>query len=157
MAGETAMDASVVVSEDWHLHYDYVAGPIVSHFLNALSNGKVEGRRCDKCSMVWLPPRGYCERCFVPTSDWVEVGPEGDLEAATIVTEKFDHLPDPPYVIAYCRFDGASTALVNFLQMPLRDIPGAAEQLKPGTRVRARFHDSRNARITDFHYELLDG
>jgi len=83
------------------------------------------------------------------------MGTEGILEGFTIVTQKFATLPDPPYVIAFVRLDGADTALVNFLRMPLDDAEEAASQLKIGyTRVQARFHESRESRITDFHYEL---
>jgi len=152
-ATAAATDA-LVLPEDWHIHYDYSAGPVVGHFLRGLADGRIEGRRCPGCQMVWLPPRAYCERCFVPTDAWVPVGPEGALEAFTIVGQKFENLPDPPYVIAFCRLDGADTALVNFLHMPLDDIAAAARRLRPGTRVRAVFEDRRAARITDFHYEL---
>jgi uncharacterized OB-fold protein len=154
-AATTDTGAALVVPEDWHIHYDYSAGPIVGHFLRGLAEERIEGRRCPRCGMVWLPPRGYCERCFVATDAWVPVGPEGALEAFTIVGQKFENLPDPPYVIAFCRLDGADTALVNFLRMPLEDIEAAARQLRPGTRVRACFKEQRAARITDFHYELL--
>lgn len=147
---------SLVVSEDWCLHYDYATGPVVGHFLRGLADGRVEGTRCPRCQMVWLPPRAYCERCFVRTADWVPVGPEGVLEAATIVNAKFENLPDPPYVIAFCRLDGADTCLLNFLRMPLEDIEAAARRLKPGSRVRVCFHESRSGRITDFHYELAE-
>jgi len=85
----------------------------------------------------------------------VEVGTEGILEGFTIVTQKFPTLPDPPYTIAFVRLDGADSALVNFLRMPLEDTEEAASQLKIGhTRVQARFHESREGRITDFYYEL---
>jgi uncharacterized OB-fold protein len=144
----------LVIGEDWHLHYDYSCGRVVSHFLRGLEQGQIEATVCPKCGMAWLPPRGYCERCFVEIDKWVPVGPEGTLEAFTIVTQEFENLPKPPYVIALCRLDGADTALTNFLQMPLDDIDQAAKQLRPGTRVRVCFHPSRAARITDFHYEL---
>jgi len=155
MSDATTATEALVVPEDWHIHYEYSAGPVVGHFLRGLAEGRIEGRRCPGCQMVWMPPRGYCERCFVPTDTWVPVGPEGALEAFTIVGQKFENLPDPPYVIAFCRLDGADTALVNFLRMPLDDVAAAARRLRPGTRVRAVFEDRRAARITDFHYELV--
>ncbi len=146
---------SITVPVDWQLHYDHSTGPVVARFLQSLADGRIEGTRCPKCGIVYLPPRAYCERDFVRTTDWVEVGTEGILEGFTIVTQKFATLPDPPYAIAFVRLDGADTALVNFLRMPLDDTKEAASQLKIGdTRVQARFHESREAKITDFHYEL---
>ncbi len=146
---------SITVPVDWQLHYDHSTGPVVARFLQSLANGRIEGTRCPKCGNVYLPPRAYCERDFVRTTEWVEVGTEGTLEGFTIVTQKFATLPDPPYAIAFVRLDGADTALVNFLRMPLDDAQQAASQLKIGvTRVRARFHEPREGKITDFHYEI---
>jgi len=153
-ANLSSTTASMKIPADWHLHYDYTTGPVVAHFLQGLAQERIEGTRCPTCGIVYLPPRAYCERDFVRTTEWVAVGPEGTLEAFTIVTQKFENLPDPPYVIAFVRLDGADTALVNFLQMPIEDVTAAAARLRPGTRVRVRFHPSRQARITDFHYEL---
>lgn len=148
---------SITVSVDWHLHYDHSTGPVVARFLRGLADGRIEGTRCLECGRVYLPPRAYCERDFVRTTEWVEVGMEGVLEGFTIVTQKFATLPDPPYTIAFVRLDGADTALVNFLRMPLEDVEEAAARLKIGTtRVRVRFHESREERITDFHYELAE-
>jgi uncharacterized OB-fold protein len=149
---------SITVPVDWTLHYDHSTGPVVARFLTGLEEGRIEGVRCPECEMVYLPPRAYCERDFVRTTDWVEVGTEGVLEGFTIVTQKFGPLPDPPYTIAFVRLDGADTALVNFLLMPLDDVEEAASRLEIGnTRVRVRFEDSREGRITDFHYELAEG
>jgi uncharacterized OB-fold protein len=155
MAEVTGTAQSVTISEDWRLHYDYDSGEILGRFLRGLQEQRVEGTRCPVCRIVWLPPRAYCERCFVKTDEWVTVGPEGTIEAATVVNQLVEGLPKPPYVIAYCRLDGADTALVNFVATLVDDVPAAAERVRPGTRVRVRFSDERHARITDFHYELL--
>src|SRR5713226_7865608 len=104
-AATTDTGAALVVPEDWHIHYDYSAGPIVGHFLRGLAQARIEGRRCPRCAMVWMPPRAYCERCFVATDAWVPVGPEGALEAFTIVGQKFENLPTSPHVSTFCRLD----------------------------------------------------
>lgn len=145
----------LTLPEDWHLHYDYAAGPIVSHFLLGLAEKRIEGRRCPECENVWLPPRAYCERCFVPTTEWVTVGPEGVVEAATVVTTKLGDR-EPPYVVAFCRLDGASTSLVNYLRMPLDDPEAAQAAVARGTRVKAVFEPSPEPRMSAFHFELLD-
>ena len=78
-----------------------------------------------------------------------------EIKAATIVMSKFQNLPDPPYVVAFCRLDGAHTAMANFLHMDLDDVEAAAAKLQVGARIKVCFHDLRDARMTDFHYELL--
>lgn len=151
--GASKMEGSLTFPEDWHLHYDYGAGPIVSRFLRGLGEARIEGRRCPRCAKVWLPPRAYCERCFVPTDEWVEVGPEGVIEAATVVTAKLGDL-EPPYVVAFCRLDGADTALVNYLTMDLDSVGAAVDRLVRGARIRTVFHEDREPRMSAFHYEL---
>jgi uncharacterized protein len=149
---------SLILAEDWHIHYDYTSGPVTGRFLRSLADGRIEGIRCPQCELVWMPPRAYCERCFVPTTDWVQVGPHGIIEAATVITQQFVGAPHPPpYAIAFVRFDGADSALVNVLEFEIdpNDIAGAAAKITPGTAVVARFADQREGRMTDFHYELL--
>jgi uncharacterized OB-fold protein len=150
-------DDIVTIPGEWHVRYDYAAGNIVSHFLKVIRDErKIVATKCPSCSLVMLPPRGYCERCFVEANEWMDVGNEGVIEASTIVTQQFDGLPKPPYAIAYARLDGASTAMVNYVEgLDLSDIHKAVEQLKIGKRVRVVFKENRKGRITDFYYEAL--
>ena len=105
--------------------------------------------------MTYLPPRAYCERSFNTCDEWIEAGLEGTIEASTIVTAAFDNLPPPPYAIAYVRLDGVSTAMLNFVKnMDLSDVPAAANKLQPGRRVKVKFIDQPEGRVTDFHYVL---
>lgn len=142
----------------WDISYEYAAGATASEFLRRLRDEqKICGVRCPGCARVILPPRGFCERCFVKTEDWVEVGTAGRIESFTISTEPFQGLPDPPYAIAYVTLDGASTAMVNFVrEIDLSDIHGAAERLAVGTRVEVKWKNARQGRITDFYYVLSE-
>ena len=148
---------SIVLPEDWHLHYDYVAGPVTSRFLRSLQEGRIEGLRSPAADIVYLPPRAYCERTFTQLDEWVEVGPEGVIEAATIVNQQFEGYRKVPFALAFVRLDGADTALLNFVEIEIDDLEKAAERLAPGTRVRAVFKEDREARITDFTYEVIEG
>lgn len=149
---------AIVLPEDWHIHFDYTSGPITGRFLRQLQEERIEGRRCPKCEVVWMPPRAYCERCFVPTDGWVDVGPAGTIEAATVITQKFVGVPDPPYAMGFVRLDGADTALAGVIAVNIDpdDIPGTAARLAPGTRVEVVFHEDRVGRMTDFHYKLAE-
>ena len=83
------------------------------------------------------------------------VGPEGVLETFTIITAAFPGLPKPPVVIAYVTLDGADTALVNMVHgLDLSDIGAAAAQLQGQPRVRAKFIDEPQGRITDISFVL---
>ncbi len=148
--------ADVVLPGEWHVRYNYSAGKVTSHFLEALRSRRILASKCSKSGIAYLPPRAYCETSFEPCDSWVEAGGEGVVEAATIVTVQFDNLPPPPYAIAYVKLDGASTALLNFVRgLDLSDVPAAAARLAPGAKVRVKFKDKPEGRITDFHYEIV--
>lgn len=146
----------MVFPGEWHVRYNYAAGKVGTKFFKHLQNdAKIMATRCPKCGLVMLPPRGYCERCFVPAEEWVEVGNKGSIEACTIVTQQFEELPAPPYAIAYVLIEGAGTALLNFVKgVDLSNAREASKELKIGREVRVVFHGQRQGRITDFHYEV---
>ena len=103
-----------------------------------------------------MPPRGFCERCFVEADEWVEVGPEGTIEAFTITMEKWGGNPDPPFAVAYVKLDGADTAILNYVSgLEFSDLEETAERLKIGSRVALIFKEQREGRVTDFEYKLL--
>lgn len=148
--------ASVIPGE-WHVTYNYSTGKIAGQFFDGLRERKILASFCSASGRAYLPPRAYCESSFEPCDGWVEAGQEGVIEAATIVTAKFDNLPEPPYAIAFVRLDGVTTAMVNFVRgEDLGDVPAAIARLKPGTRVAVKFDDEPQGRITDFHYIRLD-
>ncbi len=145
----------LVLPGKWEINYNYVAGQTLSRFFHELkNNGRIMAVKCPKCQRVLLPPFAYCERCFVPTGDnWVEIEPSGTLESFSIVTEKFDGAPEPPYVTCYVRLGQASTTVPNFLTgVDLTDIEKAKEKIKVGMRVKAVFKDKslRQGQIRDF-------
>jgi len=156
MSAERSAEENVIQGE-WHVRYNYSVGKVAGHFFAGLKEKKILAAYCSKSGIAYLPPRAYCEKSFEPCDGWKEVGHEGVIEAATIVTAQFENLPPPPYAIAYVRLDGAGTALVNFVRgEDLSDVPAAAARLKPGTRVKVKFDERPRGRITDFHYVLAD-
>jgi len=138
------------------IEFNYAAGKSGSAFFRAIMDKKeILGRKCPNCERVLLPPRSFCERCFVETTEWIKVGKEGSVEAFTVVYEKFEGLPDPPYAIAYVLLDGANTAMANFVKgIDLNNIKEALKFLKIGAKVHVAFKRKREGRITDFWYEL---
>lgn len=150
-------DDLIFIPKRWDIEFRHAAGETASAFFNAIMRRReIIGKRCPRCKRVLLPPRSFCERCFVETSGWVKVGIEGKIQSFTIVYEKFEGLPPPPYAIAYVLLDGASTAMVNFVKgLDLSDLNQAIKRIKIGARVKVVFKKRREGRITDFWYELV--
>lgn len=142
----------------WDIPYRYTAGETASRFFKELKeNARIMGTKCPSCERVLLPPRAFCEWCFISIKDnWVEVKPEGTLETFTIVTERFDYAPEPPYVICYVRLGEAYSTIPHFLTgIKLDDLEEAKQHISIGMRVKAMFKekDQREGRIQDFRIE----
>jgi uncharacterized OB-fold protein len=85
----------------------------------------------------------------------VKVGPGGRIEAFTMVYEKFNNLPEPPYAFGYVLLDKADTAIGGYFRgLDLADAAKAAAKLKVGTRVKTKFAEQRKGDVLDFWFEL---
>jgi uncharacterized protein len=145
-----------VIDQRWDLTYNHSADPVTAHFLRTLRDeGKLLGIRCPVCQRVLAPPRPICDRDFCETEGWVELGLSGTLELFTVVNLAIAGLPDPPYVLAYVKPEGADTAIAGFLDgVDLSSVQAAAAQLEVGAAVTIKLRDKREARITDLYFEL---
>jgi len=143
--------------ETWDITYEHSMGETASYFFNQIKMAqKLMGKYCPSCDRVLMPPRKFCDRCFVPTTDWVEVGPEGVIEAATLIYEQFKNYPAPPYALAYVRLDKADTAIGNYLKgLDFSDQQAAVEKIKIGTKVKVKFKEDRDGSILDFWFEVV--
>jgi len=73
------MKEMMTLKGGWNVKYNYAVGPTGTRFFKALKGeAKIIAPKCPKCGLVMLPPRSFCERCFVPIDEWVEVGSGGD-------------------------------------------------------------------------------
>jgi uncharacterized OB-fold protein len=145
----------ITIPGQWKFDYTYFAGAAASRFFAELQERRIMGVRCPSCGRVLVPARAFCDACFVRADEWVEVAREGTLETFTIITAAFPGLPEPPIVMAYATLDGADTALVNLVHgLDLSDIDAAAALLQTQPRIRLKFIDEPQGRITDFHFVL---
>jgi len=144
------------LEQRWNLTYRHAMGETVGHFFDVLKeSGELHGRRCPSCQRVLLPPRSFCDRCFVSTTDWVSCGTTGTLQAFTIVNENFAGSPKGPYCIGYVLLEGASTAILNFVDgVNLDDVDSAAKSLHIGMPVRLLVSPERTGSMHDFRFEL---
>lgn len=146
---------SRILEETWHLTYRHSMGETATRFFDALRDeGVLLARRCPSCRRALLPPRAFCERCFVRTTEWVRCGRKGVLEAFTIVAQTFQGLPEAPYCFGYVRLEGADTAILNYIRgLDLRDPRAAAGRLTVGLPMRLELKPQRDGRMSDFWFE----
>ena len=139
------------VHGDMPVTFQYTQGIAGERFLRELlENGRFLGTRCAQCAYTYLPPRLYCERCFASLEDaWVEVGPQGTVEAVTVAHLDLSGEPlAEPQTLALIRLDGADGLLVHRID----DADAAGVEI--GTRVEAvlRPQRQRKGSILDIRY-----
>jgi hypothetical protein len=141
----------------WDLHYDIHLGATWSRFMAGLQDRVIWANSCSSCSRTFVPPQAYCESCFEPTKEWMQLGAEGTLEVFTVAWHGFTGGPTPPYAIGGIRLDGASTLLMHWIVGIDFSLNGDVQaQLPLGTRVRAVWAEERTGQILDIaHFEPI--
>jgi uncharacterized protein len=125
-------DVIKVVPMHVRLEYTVTAGRTYSRYLIELGRKRIMGGRCPRCTKVYVPPRGACPTCGVPTGDGVTVGQDATVTTFCIVNIAFGAMPfKPPYVVAALLLDGADLPIFHLV----RGIE--VEQVRMGLRVRA--------------------
>jgi len=130
-------------------------GPRLERFFTALKEEKkILGIRCQKCSMVYMPPSDFCARCYQDLTEWVEVKDEGHLLSYTWVFSPFPGQPqEPPYALGLIRLDGADTSMIHLLWLK----GGIMSGPRCGVRVKAVWNDIRQGTIRDIrHFEIME-
>ena len=114
------------------LEYTITAGQAPSRFLRGLAQRRILGQRCPECRKVYVPPRGACPTCGVPTEEEVELSHQGTVTTFCIVNIPFSgQAVDIPYVCASVLLDGANIALFHLIQ------EAPAHEVRMGMRVEA--------------------
>jgi uncharacterized OB-fold protein len=148
------MTTPVRIPGSWNIPYEYTIGTFASAFFEALKGHRILGCKCPGCGEVSVPPKSFCEPCFIPIEELVEVGSAGTIEAVTVVTAPFAGSPPVPYAVAYVRLDGATSSIANYVhQVDLSDLETLPAQLKIGAPVGVVFGDTPEGRVTDFWFE----
>ena len=84
-----------------YLKYNFTAGTAAARFLAQVKRGRLTGQRCPGCEQVYIPPRGSCPACGVPTQEEVEVADKATVESFTIVSIPIPNNPiQPPYILS---------------------------------------------------------
>lgn len=141
------------ITIDGHVdvEYHWSAGVAGSRFFTELrDNAKIMGTKCPQCKRVLVPPRIFCEECFVDTDEWVEVSAQG--EVLTFAESYFGlhgESIEEPWYIGIVKLDGADGGLFHRL------VPEGGE-IAIGGRVEAVFAPERKGHILDIeHFKTL--
>jgi len=120
------------------LEYQVRAGRELARFLTSLAEGRFLGRRCPSCRKVYVPPRGGCPTCAVPTAEEVAVADRGTVTTFCIVNVPYEgQTMALPYVYASILLDGADIPFAHLVQ----GLP--APEVRMGLRVRAEWAAER--------------
>ena len=127
------------------------------HFYGTLFDGikndrQIRGVRCPSCRSVLVPPREYCEACYVKTSDWIDVPDRGIVQACSVVHIEFkgQRVP-PPYVYAEIVLEGTATRLIHTVG-GLSAEDAREGGVRPGSRVQAVWSDRTTGSLSDIEY-----
>ena len=110
--------------------------PTMVRFAERLFEGRISGHRCPSCELVFVPPKGFCPICAIPTGDDEEVLLEdrGTVVSFTVVTpiQYYGQEKTDTYALASVLLDGASSTLG---QAEIGEIP--VDEVRVGLRVEA--------------------
>ena len=115
-----------------YLKYNFTAGAAPARFLSQVKKGVLTGQRCPNCEQVYMPPRGSCAACGVPTEEEVTLSDKATVESFTIVAIPIPNHPiQPPYIIANLVADGANISFIHLMSECVN------EEVHIGQRVQA--------------------
>jgi uncharacterized protein len=119
------------------VQYTWSTGPRAASHLHGLMEGRLIGKRCPSCQMVYFPPRnGTCSMCGVLLGEDVEVGPRGTITTFCVVNVPFlGQKITPPYVAATILLDGADIGVQHLIQEV------DADKVRMGMRVEPVWRD----------------
>jgi uncharacterized OB-fold protein len=114
------------------LTYTYSPGRAATRFLRAIEQKRLMGQRCTGCGKVYIPPRGACARCGLPTEEQVPVSDKGTIVSFCIVRVPSENIQlELPYVAGSVLLDGAD---IPFQALVAEVKP---ESVRMGMRVQA--------------------
>jgi len=137
MSTEKIQDSREIRHWPDHMETDYlytlgIAGE--RFFQEIKKNGKIMGAKCKKCSIVYVPPRMYCEKCFNKLEEWMNVGTKGVIQTYTVahIDLNGDKL-EKPMIYAMVKIDDTDGGLIH-------KVEGIApEKVRIGMKVEAVF------------------
>ncbi len=155
LSEEDVQSGKVFFTEDsLDCAFAWDTGVAISRYLAELKKGKIIATRCRECNRIMLPPRLFCELCFITCSEWVYVHDTGVINTFSVCHVHWDASRikegEKPHLPAVIEIDGASAG------MGIMHILGEIEpdQIKIGMKVKAVWkpENERTGAITDIKY-----
>jgi uncharacterized OB-fold protein len=142
------IDPIIELPYSLELDYRHSYGPHYGRLFDELAtHRRILGSLCPQCQNVLVPPREYCDLCFVRTAQHVDVADTGRLQAFSVIHLEFvGQTRQPPYVYAEIVLDGSATRLIHTVGGI--DVATAAERLQIGMPVKAVWKDVADCRGT---------
>ena len=154
-----ALTTGEVLVSMWHVKskYNWDAGIAIGRYLEGLQQGKILGIRCPECRRTLVPPRAFCELCFRPLGDWVELSDTGRINTYSVSFVNWDaSRRSTPEVPAVVEIDGASPgmAILHLISEVGDTMEEITSRLTLGTPVQAvwKLAEDREGAITDICY-----
>ncbi|RMG20925.1 MAG: Zn-ribbon domain-containing OB-fold protein [Methanobacteriota archaeon] len=147
------MNKVLSVTHHPEIRYAWATGIAISKFLEGLKEGKIYGVKCDDCKRVVCPPRMFCEECFSPMVEYVELPDTGTVNTFSLAYIRTDaSRRKDPEIPAVIDIDGTSISPSGFLHLLDESIPH--DQIKVGMKVKAVWKppEERTGSITDIKY-----
>ncbi|MFW9984078.1 MAG: Zn-ribbon domain-containing OB-fold protein [Candidatus Odinarchaeota archaeon] len=139
-----------VITFKWrpNAKYAWSAGIAYGRFLDELKAGRIIGRKCSRCERIIVPPRMFCEQCFVATDEWVYVKDTGTINTFSLsyLDADANRIKDP-ILVAVIDIDGASPG-VGILHLLGNVDP---DKIDVGMKVKAVWKppEEREGSVTD--------
>jgi len=145
----------------------FATGPVFGKFLNGLKEKKILAVKCPVCGRLQSPPREVCAPCRVRNTEWVEIGPKGEMR---MLEYCYYASPDPltgetretPYGAIGILLDGCKDEEV-FWHLLRPDQLGKVKmgsvlngKVTRGTRLRPVWNERRTGTIEDIKYFEID-
>ncbi|MBN2079683.1 MAG: SCP2 sterol-binding domain-containing protein [Spirochaetes bacterium] len=153
----------IVLKKTISVDMRYATGPIMGKFLKAFKDRKILGNKCPKCGRIQLPAREVCAECRVRVTDFVEVGPKGQVRYMEYV---YYASPDPltgetretPYGMANILLDGCkgNDTFAHLIRRDQIDLIKGGNNEVSGTRVRPVWNENPQGNIFDLKYFEID-
>jgi uncharacterized OB-fold protein len=101
------------------IYHRYTLGVAGERFFKAMRDDQqILVSPCPKCRSRLLPPKIYCETCFVETSDnWEPLSGPGFIPSFTIVHRSLEEeLLETPEIVALVSWEGVRGGLIHRLR-----------------------------------------
>ncbi len=150
---EEDFETEQVLFETWvpQARYAWDAGIAIGRYLAELKAGRLVGVHCPSCGRILVPPRMFCQDCFVSTDGFVPLQDTGTVITFSICHIRWDMVRlEHPLIPAVIAIDGASPGM-GILHL-LGEVDPKAVRI--GMRVQAVWKppEEREGAITDIRY-----